>query len=451
MVSFRYPGIILVPVLFIILRLVYPAYNQDTFVVLEEDTDTQVSTEDDLLDLISLSESGIEIDDNTPFSRLPGTSLRPHNILLEGEKGLIYSPSGGYNNQLAEFAAALGLAKRYNRSLLVPMVMRHSDFWNGYEALDASEGLPFDHCVDFAVLNTSVPLVPLNMTMRDFMIPFYKHKESLYRTNKRVGVFSVTVNSQGSVPGLAQLDDFVSSNAQVNVLVVRKSFFRFLGKKGVREMRAEILEYGNILPTPYIRQVSVQLTHAMFGEGQPFYSMHVRLGDFAIQGFVGGSLKYLSRAVSAKWPKNSSVYVASEPGFDQAFIPFKKYFPNMVLGTDLLKNKKAQRIIFNFGKRLPRNHIRVDVFGLVEAWMCTLARDFIGNVLSTFSETIIRQRQVFIGTQNYSTGFRINPGWLEKEDKQWLRRARIPLNSMKINSNTKSNGKSKDLPVDWEF
>jgi len=64
-----------------------------------------------------------------PKFKIVRTSRLPYNFILPGERYLIYSPSGGFNNQREELESAVQIALMTNRTLLAPMAGKHTSFW----------------------------------------------------------------------------------------------------------------------------------------------------------------------------------------------------------------------------------------------------------------------------------------------------------------------------------
>ena len=103
----------------------------------------------------------------------------PYNQINLDEKYLIYSPSGGFNNQREELESAVEVAFLLNRTLFVPMAGKHTSFWMRYGMLrpERNEVVPMDHVLDLDYLGsyeTGVRLVPLNNTIYRLVSNFVK-------------------------------------------------------------------------------------------------------------------------------------------------------------------------------------------------------------------------------------------------------------------------------------
>ena len=83
-----------------------------------------------------------------PGAPLPRTSPVPYGELRTDERYLVYSPSGGWSNQMWELATALILARQANRTLVVPMAAKHTNGWGRYALLGEDSLVPMDRVLD---------------------------------------------------------------------------------------------------------------------------------------------------------------------------------------------------------------------------------------------------------------------------------------------------------------
>ncbi|GBG31193.1 Hypothetical Protein FCC1311_074142 [Hondaea fermentalgiana] len=74
--------------------------------------------------------SPAEFDATRKMAILPRTLSSPYNdVKLDGSKQyFLYSPSGGFNNQILCFLAAISVARENNYTLIVPPGGKHSNF-----------------------------------------------------------------------------------------------------------------------------------------------------------------------------------------------------------------------------------------------------------------------------------------------------------------------------------
>jgi len=386
----------------------------------------------------------------TKLSQLPRTGTVPYNILQDGSRYLLYSPSGGYNNQLHSLAVAATIASKHHLILIVPMAMRHTDYWYGYEKLGSNDGVPMDHCVDFVTFESGegIKTLPLDIPLAHFASKYLNLSSQPYKSNEKV--FILDMDSR-SLPSQGKVHSILSNTAH-KVVWLRKQFYAFThtAAYAMGGFGHAVMDKGNILPTPFLYTVARQVVDTAFGPRQEFGAMHIRLGDFVIQRKTGlDATKYLATAVKRRWKPTDRIYVASEPGQDSYFRPLSNYFVNMVRASDLTKSLNASKILREFGELLPETHIRVDVFGIVEAIICSLANDFIGTEVSTFSKTILRFRKFKkSGGETLELGTRTG-GRAFKSDFVYLESAGITVVKGNVNTDASMNGKDDLLPKEW--
>jgi len=374
---------------------------------------------------------------------LPRTSSRSYNELEEGERYMTYTPSGGFNNQLLCLVAALRQGKKYRRSVVVSGLGRHTDGFRSYERLQYDSLVPMDQVIDFEALEekSGVKLVALNVTIPEFISQLKGRKDSKFKKYLRIA--DITSSPGGMTRGLADSDTKVS--------YVHGRYFLFVSM-ALRDLSI-------FVPTPYLIDMATKITDTLFGADTPYKSLHIRLGDFIAKYTEKASpAAFFAKGLQWGWMPNASIYVASEPGFDEFLSIAKSYFPNTILPSDLTKNHQVQLILEDFANRLPRSHIRSDLFGVVEQVICARAQDWVGTVISTFSARIkfLRLAKYDFKTPwkvkaQHSVQSRLGPSKEELEDPpvKQMHALKIHLHSKK--AGTARNGKSADVPDIWNF
>ena len=99
------------------------------------------------------------------------TSQVAYNQVDDGARYFVYSPSGGFNNQRKELESAMRVAIVLNRTLLVPMIAKHTSGWSRYHDLTNESLLPADVLLDFKLMEQYSPklkIVPMNMPVKQF-------------------------------------------------------------------------------------------------------------------------------------------------------------------------------------------------------------------------------------------------------------------------------------------
>jgi hypothetical protein len=310
----------------------------------------------------------------TPKFTLSRTSAIPYNEINAGERYLIYSPSGGFNNQREEMEAAVEIALLLNRTLFVPMAARHTSMWQKYASLrpETNDLVPMDLILDFEYLSafdTGVRLVPLNTTV-------YRH---VTRFLKAVGPNSAAMISPYNMKG----PDVIKLRSDRHPLL-------YLHGKGMYHMFFAVSTMVKVRRqtryAKHMRDMAVRLVEKTFPEG--FYAMHVRMGDSAYR-FESDGSTFVGMARSQKWKVGAfPVYVATEPLRDAKF--FAVIDRNM-------KTKYSDALdpglINEFKEAWPKGVIRVDMVGILEQLICVQAKRFIGTRTSTFSAFITFMRK----------------------------------------------------------
>lgn len=381
-------------------------------------------------------------------STLPRTSAIPYNILHPGERYMMYSSSGGYNNQLYNLAIALKIASKHNRTLIIPMAMRHTDGWLFHERLRQIDGLPMDHCIDFQRLERKGNILPLDIPILKFAVEYLRLNTTTWESNKKL--LLVNLNQDKTKNQKFPSDKYIGNqlSSKKQVVWLRKMFYIYTHQSQFRfgGVIEDLMDLGHIQPAPYLHFLGENIIKLAFQSGS-FNAMHIRLGDFVLQDRSGkDASKYLAVGLRRNWRRNKTLYIASEPGAELYFAPLKVYFRNVMRARDLIKFDAVKVLLGELSLSLPSSHIRVDVFGIIEAVICSLANDFVGTAVSTFSRTIVRLRRfrkeetpsVNVGILSYS---KAGPNDFNRIKNAGIRYERTDIGNIKI-----SNGKDQNMP-----
>lgn len=144
-----------------------------------------------------LTETSRVISEDFLETTLLSTSMRPvrtsavgYNEVKDGERYFVYSPSGGFNNQRKELESAMRIAIVLNRTLLVPMIAKHTSGWSKYHDLKNESLLPADVLLDFELMKRYSPklkLVPMNIPV--------KQLEEKFKVCFRFGILGICYSS----------------------------------------------------------------------------------------------------------------------------------------------------------------------------------------------------------------------------------------------------------------
>lgn len=321
-------------------------------------------------------------------STLPRTGVGNYNIEEPGHKYLLYSPSGGFNNQLACMLSASYLAKKYNRTLIVPPNGKHSSMAWGYYALKESDVTPMDHALDFQFMSEKlgVRLLALNTTIKNYHKRYLlaKRRESTKRLDvihapKRAGFY----NSPPSV-----LKKYVEMGQKS-----KKPFLWFEGRFYTKYWAIKYKLYKYIRYSPYLRTLSTNIVNEMFNG--TFNSFHIRMGDYTkyMKAESVNSANFVSASKRYGFKRNIPIYIATDGNKNHKYFhALKLHFKNVYFQTDLINNPKVQIWIRNFNRRVPKA-AKNDLFGLVEQMICVQSSNYVGTAVSTFSQTIAKTRR----------------------------------------------------------
>eukprot|EP00514_Thraustochytrium_sp_LLF1b_P004442 CAMPEP_0184516264 /NCGR_PEP_ID=MMETSP0198_2-20121128/4938_1 /TAXON_ID=1112570 /ORGANISM="Thraustochytrium sp., Strain LLF1b" /LENGTH=519 /DNA_ID=CAMNT_0026906577 /DNA_START=722 /DNA_END=2281 /DNA_ORIENTATION=- len=320
------------------------------------------------------------------YSTLPRTLDSEYNYLAPGEKYFIYSPSGGFNNQLMCLVDGILFAKKVNRTLIVPMAAKHSNLFRGYLNVSRIDLVEMDMALDLKHLQalSGVRFVPLNTPLRDFV---ESQDPETVRTIK--------------LPSEGLLHPTDKSIYRRLLRATEHSVRKIVYLKG-RFFTAHWLDkeyWANARYAPYLQTFASKVHHNLF-EGN-YNAMHIRLGDYEKRSekFSKDGSAYLASAIEFGFEKHVPLYIAAEePREYFYFKPLLEYFDKVVFQDDLLENPETRKWLIDYTLRTPASSIRNDLFGLIEQLICSRATKFLGTHVSTFSLTISVMRRRLSGS-----------------------------------------------------
>lgn len=331
--------------------------------------------------------NAIKVPERT-ISSLPRTSNRQYNQLEDGERYFIYSPSGGFTNQLYCFLSAVYVAKMTNRTLLVPPKGRHSNMFWGYYKLTQPNVIPMDHALDFPFMEKAmgVRLLPLNITLASWQ------KTVLRGTDKDDDLVDfVRIEITGGMRKASHKyqENFVKKVAKSNKKVVwgyGKFYSKYLGV--IKGKLANHVRFA-----PYLIQFSKVISREFFNN--TFNAFHIRLGDYSSKAtsVSSNARAFVSASKKIGFKRETPVYLATDSNSKLYFKPLYKQFHGKVIkGQDLKTNPVVNMWLKDFYTRLPPTTIRQSLFGLVDQLICARAQKYVGTLISTFSRVIVYHR-----------------------------------------------------------
>jgi hypothetical protein len=343
-------------------------------------------------------------------SLLPRTTHGEYNVMKPGVKYLLYSPSGGWGNQLMCLANAVNLARRSAKTLVVPMHGKHSNLYRGFLRLQQSELVPMDQVIDFEHVheNTHVKFLFLNVTINDWLQFYTTRKNSFYFKLPGEGLM------HPKDPAVyTRVKHAAKKKFQLVYLKGRFFTARWLDKVTLHSART----------APYLQDLAAAIADAMrtgvfmFLQKQPkkaqpelptnnnnrnntttttsvgrFNAMHIRLGDYSNKAGADAAF-FLKNAQNNGFAKDVPLYVAAEePRNHSYFKPLIEYFDTVVFFGDLLKVKDLHMHLVDFVLRTPTSSVRESVGGMMEQLICAHADRFLGTKISTWSMDVRRKR-----------------------------------------------------------
>jgi hypothetical protein len=308
------------------------------------------------------------------FEPAPRTHVGPYNEYVPGRRYFIYSPSGGWNNQRECLENAVQIGVLLNRTVLVPMAGKHTQFWQGYHRLRSSRDLfPADRILDFPYLESyGVRLVPINVSVAHFVNGFVR-KNGL---NKILTIFHPERENWHKAEALTLLKE----SRPLIFLKGAEMYHHWFDSLTMTRLK-QFVRYA-----PYLRQLSVRIANEALGKH--FYAMHIRMGDYSAR--MGESAVTFLRTARAKsWKtRKYTTYVATEPAREEAYFAPLEQGMNVTFSTDL-----SPRLLEEFKSQFPPGPLRNDMLGLLEQLICVQADDFLGTGFSTFSAWIMFARK----------------------------------------------------------
>ncbi len=324
-------------------------------------------------------------------SDLPRTSSRAYNELRQGERYLVYTPSGGFSNQFYCLLGAIYVARLSNRTVVVPPKAKHTNFQNGYWKLGMKDLVPFDHALDFDYMEraTGVPLLPLDKPLRVFYKEVLRAEE---RSSPELDFFPITFSH-----GLAKAHSWERSMYLKKLVGSGKrtvvAFGSFYNKVWAETGR----DWGNVRFSPYLTAFAEVIARRLF-RGSPFNAVHVRMGDYAPRVKFASShfdaRAWASRAKRMSFDTEMPLYIATDDTkYPEYFAPIERMFPHRIRAEQFKKDPVVTAWLADLKRRVPASPVFDSLLGMVDQLVCAQSEKFIGTDLSTFTRLILYARE----------------------------------------------------------
>lgn len=366
--------------------------------VLEQNEDSIFVYKTTVLDEI-VARSGLKMsleeanEVRTSVSSLPRTSSREYNVLQKkGEKYLIYSASGGFNNQLICLLNAIHLAKRTQRTLIVPPFGAHSNMYRGFLRLKQDQIVPMDTVLDFPYLEklADIKLLPMNVTLLEYKRSFLGGGSAGLGMSSTKDLKVVRIQDGNSL--ISPKDPHVFIDVLNGIKSGRRTVYiygRFFTPHWVNHKWWRDLRF-----SPFLQDIASTVADEFFDN--KFNAFHIRLGDYETRARKRTALPFFFVKTSLRMSMDADtpIYVASEAQRSSDFFaPLLGWYNNVFFMSDLATRPRTLKKLVDFVLATPSTKVRNDIFGLVEQLICARAQKWVGTRISTFSHTIKQMRQ----------------------------------------------------------
>jgi len=351
--------------------------------------------------------------------RLPRASQRRYNDLDQflGGKFLVYTPSGGFNNQLIALLQAVYFAKRTGRVLIVPPAGSHKNFNSGY--WNNEDITPMDTVVDLDHLEkySEVGLLPVNKMLKSYFDDLeieMKTRPGKRRDGRVVKVIIPVQTKDVEVidlmptmnsPGKGFLHMKITSSYKI-LLESIKSEARFLVFFGrfFSKHYDQFLPWDGLSYTPFFRAFAKTIAQNTF-QGHDFHAMHIRVRDKLYlykKAHTSKQFKTLDATIFLKAAEEINmdlelpIYVATDNPSPRKSKFFRKFLSSMKdvhFGEDLDKNTVTKSWMKRFDSAFESNELHDAIFSALEQLICVHATKFVGSKHSTLSRVIHRMRE----------------------------------------------------------
>mmetsp|Transcript_22091 Transcript_22091/g.43476 ORF Transcript_22091/g.43476 Transcript_22091/m.43476 type:complete len:536 (-) Transcript_22091:87-1694(-) len=323
------------------------------------------------------SRAGIDL--TVPHHRNPQTwaAIPAKYRLQDDEEGrfFLYQPSGGWGNQRLILRWAIIAANAMNRTLVLPPVAPHANFYAGFNKFSSNEVLNMGQVLD---LDTLASRVQAGIRVHDGDMTSYETKilqNRTWRVYERPQAISFIQEKM-------ILRRWASETADV-VYWHKTSMWKCCATMDVNYYA--FIQYGMEF-SKTLQGVALQSVTSMVPR---YNAIHFRRGDSQIMErrnvhkyvkYHRSSMRYMNRSLP--------LYIATDERDRAMFQPLiTTYgFSKLVFAEDL-----AEDIMGPFMAQVPAT-MRGDVYGFIDQIICVYAEQWSGSALSTFSYVISAMR-----------------------------------------------------------
>lgn len=300
-----------------------------------------------------------------------------------GKKYVFYQPSGGVSNQRILLENAMLVAKKLNRTLLLPPVGPHTAQWFKYNKVKTEDVVDMLDIFDRRFLERVVPVLNLRgVSVEEFFVENLEHSESDWEVFAPVlgKKYPYTVARIVSRLGDCDRDVIFFSKGSLWKL------FR-MPPSEIRSIRPHVrlrLEF---------REVARKVANRIIG---PVYnSLHIRFPDVdgtnKRLGWLSPNEDFVRRMiVDGYFTKTDLVYVATKQvARNHVFFSiFREKGFRLVFSDEILDAPEVRQFLSRYPVVMSET-----ILGLIEQLICSRAELFLGTGYSTFSMYIRFHRE----------------------------------------------------------
>lgn len=292
------------------------------------------------------------------------------------EKYFMYSPSGGFNNQRSELEYGVLITENIQRTLVVPMVGRHTTWWTRHADLSYDDLLPMDYIFDMAYFQQFHPNIVLtNSTIPDLEERLLQQARGLSEPH----LFKELRPRRPEWSGKAAIRQHLGRYPDRMLFLKGSSMYRKWHSDAVKYSVGEKLIFN-----PCFRRYAAEIAKKL---GPEFNAIHVRLGDYYKWGKVPSVRKLMAEMAELGFNESTPLYIATEPNRAQKFFaPLEAKYTKVFYSSDFHHVRHALKKQF-------KKPIVDDLLGVIEQLVCILANGFIGTYYSNFSKYISMLRK----------------------------------------------------------
>eukprot|EP00924_Labyrinthula_sp_SR-Ha-C_P006217 augustus_masked-scaffold_63-processed-gene-0.28-mRNA-1 protein AED:1.00 eAED:1.00 QI:0/-1/0/0/-1/1/1/0/409 len=319
------------------------------------------------------------------------------------ERFFFYSPSGGFSNQEKEMIYAIQIASDLGRSLLLPLLGRHTTWWTKYQRLTLGLSkepnlISVDKVLNLSKLrnfNKKINIYVLNISISklESELRWWKTKltPQVVECSKLIRVYKPKerMSWKGTKQVLHTFGKFSHGSDDAKFLFLKGSsmYHKWYNHSITRNIEKYFTYKDNL------KQLAEEAVRVLTGEDekQEINAIHVRLGDYLrnYDRFIRPEV-FINRILALNFSRSTPLYIATEPNRPSWY--FKKFLSTFksVHFSDSPKLRKIFEKIHKYSAS--EGELANDIFGVVEQLICSLAGKFLGTSYSNFSKNIEKIR-----------------------------------------------------------